>query len=103
MQALTVLMEYGADPNLAHTGDTFLAGQTILVIAARDLKVDLVQVLLEHGADVTQVDPEGKSVLDLLREEIDYDEENEEEYKEMIELCTQYIDSNKPGAMQLLK
>lgn len=29
MQALTVLMEYGADPNLAHTGDTFLAGQTI--------------------------------------------------------------------------
>ena len=90
MQALALLLEYGADPNLPHT-DT---GETPLMLAALQLRVDLVKLLLEHGADVTQVNSEGRSVLDLL---------GDEKYGEVRELCTHYIDCNKPGAKLVLK
>ena len=91
MRALTVLLEHGANPNLTYAA----TGQTPLMIAALMLRVDLVQLLLEHGADVTQVDRDGQSVLDMLGKT--------RKYRELRELCTQYIECNKPGAKLLLK
>ena len=90
-QALSNLLAMGADPNLAHA----TTGQTALMKAASDLNIGLVKLLLEYGADVTQVNREGENVLDMLG--------RTRKYGEMMELCTQYIDSNKPGAKQLLK
>ena len=91
LQSITVLLEYGADPNLAHA----TTGETALMIAALDLHIDLVELLLVYEADVTQVNREGKSVLDILG--------RTHKYGEVVELCTQYIECNKPGAKQLLK
>ena len=65
------------------------------MIAALGPHVDLVKLLLEHGAVVTQVNREGKSVLDLLG--------RTRNYGEVVELCTHNIDSNKPGAKLVLK
>ena len=90
-QVLAILLEHGADPNIAQES----TGETPLMIAALGPHVDLVKQLLEHGADVTQVNREGKSVLDLLG--------RTRKYGEVVELCTQYIDSNKPGVKLLLK
>ena len=67
----------------------------ILMMAALELNIDLVKLLLEYGADVTQVNREGKSVLDLLG--------RTRKYGKVVKLCTSYIDSNKPGAKLLLK
>ena len=90
LKSLTLLLGHGADPNLAHA----TTGETPLMAAAA-LHIDLVKLLLEYGADVTQVDREGKSVLDMLG--------RTGKYGEMVELCTQYIECNKPGAKVLLK
>ena len=90
-EMLKLLLGHGADPNLAH----IRTGQTPLMNAAVALRVDPVKVLLEYGADVTQVNTEGKSVLDMLG--------RTRKYGEVVELCTAYIDSNKPGANLLLK
>ena len=90
-QAITILLEHGADPNLSHA----TTGETALMRLAIKLRVDLVQLLLEHGADVTQVNREGKSVLDMLG--------RTRKYCKVRELCAQYIDSNKPGAKHVLK
>ena len=59
---LPLLLLHGADPNLAHA-DT---GYTALMIAESAVRVDLVRLLLEHGADVTQVNHAGTSVVDIL-------------------------------------
>ena len=91
MQAMAVLLELGADPNLALEA----TGRTVLMRAALELRADLVKLLLEYGADVTQVDREGKSELDMLG--------RTRKYSKVVELCTQFIDSNKPGAKLLLK
>ena len=90
MQTVTTLFEYGADPNLAHAA----TGQTALMMAAVKLPIDDVRQLLELGADVTQVNRQGQSVLDML---------GDEKYREVRELCTQYIECNKPGVKQPLK
>ena len=76
---LPLLLLHGADPNLAHA-DT---GYTALMIAASAVRVDLVKVLLEHGADVTQVNHVGDSVLDMLGDN--------PIYAEVVELCQQYM------------
>ena len=91
MEALTVLLEHGADPNLADA----TTGKTPLMVAAIKIYIKYVIPLLERGADVTQVNREGKTVLDMLGQGPKY-------YK-VVELCTGYIDSNKPGATPLLK
>ena len=91
IQAITTLLGHGADPNMADPR----TGETILMIAALELNVDLVKLLLEHGADVTQVNQAGRSVLDMLG--------RTRKYGEVVKLCTSYIDSNKPGAKQVLK
>ena len=80
-QALNILLKYGADTNLAHT-DT---GETPLMRAARYAPLNIVRLLLEHGADVNQVNNKGKSVLDLLGQS-----------PKCIELRTEYIDLGKP-------
>ena len=99
-QSLTVLLEHGADPNLAHAA----TGETPLMRAALKLRLDNVRLLLERGADVTPVNREGKSVLDMLADK-KYSRvvKDREKYSEMRELCTQYMDSNKPGATHILK
>ena len=92
MQSITVLLELGADPDLALDPIT---GETVLMMSAVGHRVDLVKLLLKHGADVTQVNREGKSVLDIVGRFRRYDD--------MVKLCTQYIESNKPGVKLLLK
>ena len=79
-EVLKLLLGHGADPNLAHasTGE-----RTPLMIAAVYLRVDMVRLLLEHGADVTQVNSEGKCVLGIL--------DRTRKYREVVELCTSYI------------
>ena len=77
VQAVTVLLEHGADPNLAHATN----GQTLLMTVASQARGDLVKLLLEYGADVTQVNREGKGVLDMLGRSRQYDE--------VRKLCTQ--------------
>lgn len=81
LEAFTLLLQHSADPNLAkaQTGETLMAA----AIAAR---VEYVKLLLEYGADVTQVNTAGQSVLDLLS--------RTRKYSEVVVLCTRYIDSN---------
>ena len=97
MEGITVLLGHEADPNLAHA----TTGETALMIAAvaeyGDLHIDLVKLLLEYGADVTQVNRVGECVLDML------DDGHRDDYGEVRELCLAYIECNKPGAKLLLK
>ena len=88
---LTVLLEHEADPNKADPE----TGETPLMIAALAVEVDLVKLLLEHGADVTQADRDGRAVLDMLG--------RTRKYGPVVELCEQYIECNKPGAKAILK
>ena len=73
-QALALLLEFEADPNLAQE----FTGTTPLMKAALNRSIDDVRLLLDYGADVNQVNSEGKSVLDMLVGE---------EYREVRELC----------------
>ena len=63
--------------------------------AASAVRVDLVELLLGHGADVTQVNNVGDSVLDILG--------TGPVFAELVELCMQYIDHNRQIAKSLLK
>lgn len=94
-ESLLLLLQYGADPNLAHA-DT---GDTPLMTAARDYTeiecTDLVELLLEYGADVTHKNRAGKTVLDRLGDG--------KQYKEVVDLCKKYLDINIPGAKPILK
>ena len=87
-EVLKLLLEHGADPNLADT----TTGETPLMRAAIYRCVNIVNLLLEYNADVTQENWDGKSVLDMLGHEIEVDKDNVGAYNDMIELCTQYID-----------
>ena len=60
IDSLRALLDLGMNPNLAHAH----TGETALMLATSRNCPTLVKVLLEHGADVTQVNKEGKSVLD---------------------------------------
>lgn len=88
---ITWLLDHGADVNLASTA----MGETPLMAAALSVDVDLTRLLLERGADVTQLNREGRSVLDLLGESW--------KYRRMLKLCKQYLDSNRPHEGLLLK
>ena len=62
IHVLTALLDLGMNPNLAHAH----TGETALMIATSGYSYcpALVKLLLEHGADVTQVNKEGKCALD---------------------------------------
>lgn len=83
MRILTVLFEHGIDPNLAHTA----TGQTPLMLAVRGSFTQYVQVLLQHGADVMQMNNDGQTVLDLYGERAGY--------AHLIDMCNQYKDINQ--------
>ena len=87
---LLLLLQHGADPNLAHA-DT---GNTALMAAALTVSIYQIDQLLEHGADVTLVNHAGNSVLDMLVNP---------PYAQVVELCQQYIDINQQIAKPFLK
>ena len=89
IESLSLLLQHGADPNQADA-----SGETPLYVGAVARRVDYVRVLLEHGADVTQVIRDGKCLLELL---------TDPKYSKVVELCLQYVDSNRPGAKAILK
>ena len=89
--AFTLLLGHGADPNLAHA----TTGLTPLMAAVFASRKSYVKLLLEYGADVTQVDREGRGVLDMIGQASNF--------RDMVELCEPYIECNKPGAKLLLK
>ena len=89
LESLTLLLQHGADPNQANP-----SGETPLMYVAIGLHMDYVRLLLEYGADVTQVIREGKCMLELL---------TDLRYRKVVELCLQYVDSNRPGAKAILK
>ena len=92
MDTIALLFEYDVDVNVGHAH----TGETPLMYAAVHLQVDVVRLLLEHGADVTQVDSYGDSVLDMLDTETPLS-------VEVVELCKEYIDSNRPRDQAILK
>ena len=91
LDAFTILLQHGADPNLAKAR----TGETPLMVAAKTCLIEHVRLLLERGADVTQKNAAGKTVLDMLGKT--------QKYSEVVELCTRYIETNKPGAKLVLK
>ena len=91
IECLTVLLQHGAEPNLAlaHTGDT------ALMVAAAGVHVDCVRLLLEYRADVAQLNHAGQSVLDIMGDD--------EMYAEVVQLCLEYLECNRPEARAILK
>ena len=91
LEAFTLLLQHQADPNLAdaHTGET------PLMVAATACRVEYVKLLLVYGADVTQVNTAGRSVLDMLGKT--------RKYSEVVELWTSYVETNRPGEKHVLK
>ena len=82
-----LLLKSGADPNLAT-----ISGITPLIYAAKWGKVNRIKPLLEAGADVTATTNKGKSALDYLQGHTD-----------MLELCKEYLERNRPSLQPLLK
>ncbi|MCY4012581.1 MAG: ankyrin repeat domain-containing protein [Gammaproteobacteria bacterium] len=66
--ALVILLDGGADPNLAYRADDDrsypMDGETALHRAARNGNVEGVSALLEHGADATALDSQGRTPFD---------------------------------------
>jgi ankyrin repeat protein len=60
VDAMAVLLEAGADPNRPMANDS-----TLLHDAARGRKVELIQLLAEHGAKLDALNKEGLTALDL--------------------------------------
>ena len=88
---ITLLLTHGAHVNIAHER----TGETALMIAAQAQHIDLVKLLLEYGADVTQVNRKGKSVLDMVG--------RTRSHAKVAELCQAYIDSNRVDSKAILK
>ena len=64
------LLDKGADANEA-PNDGPAGGYTCLMMAARNNQPDLVKLLVSNGADVNKKAKDGKSALDLAKEEND--------------------------------
>lgn len=58
MTALRMLIQFGADPNLTNE-----SGRTLLMFVARRCDVDLLEFLIQNGADVNARTPEWDSPL----------------------------------------
>lgn len=85
------LIDKGADINLADTQ----TGHTALMVAAIAGRIDMVELFLEGGADVTKLDHAGRGVLDML--------DGSWKYRRIVKLCKQYLDTNRPLVGLLLK
>ena len=99
---MRLLLQYNADVNLADA----ITGETPLMLAALDLNVGKVKLLLEYGADVSKVDDRGRNVLVKLGQQytkstkrVGYSTRSER----IVQLCQQYMDINSPDAKPLLK
>jgi hypothetical protein len=57
-----LLLDYGAKPNAADSN-----GETALVDAIKQGNVDMIRILIEHGADVNFLDKQGRPPLAQLR------------------------------------
>lgn len=88
---ITFLLDREANVNISHSA----TGQTALMIAGAAANTDLVKLLLEHGADVTQFSREGKGVMDMLG--------RTRSHAKVAELCEAYIDSNRVDSKAILK
>ena len=64
--AMKLLLERGADPNLS------FGGGTCLHIIAFNPRVEMLQLLLDYGADFGIKDDEGKLPMDVLEESREY-------------------------------
>jgi uncharacterized protein len=62
-ETVLVLLNAGANPNFHHTE----SGQTALIDAVMRGYIDIVRVLLEHGADVNDQDQGGRKPVDWAR------------------------------------
>ena len=62
MEFIIWLLDHGVDINIAQPR----SGVTPLIISAHSVRPDLLTLLLERGADVSQVDSVGRSVIDVL-------------------------------------
>ena len=92
---ITWLLGRGAEPNRAHNS----SGQTALMIAlstAPDKRLTLLKLLLEHGADLTQLNAKGQGVLDIL-------DQQDKQRGNIVALCNQYIELNRPKQQSVLK
>ena len=87
---VTWLLDHGADANQVDSNTC----QTVLMIAAVGSCHGIVRSLLEHGADVTTLDRDGKGVLDMVSPLWDWS---------TTRLCNKYRESNVPQQGLLLK
>ena len=67
---LKLLLIHGADPNAI---DPLFNGQTPLHRATLKEDLNMVQMLLDHGADTTVTDKDGNHAIDLVRDGDDQD------------------------------
>ena len=88
---ITHLLDQGADVNLAHTH----TGETALMLGVLAQYTELVELLLERGADVTAINSNGHTVLDMLG--------GSSLHVRIAELCYLYIDSNRQSLKAILK
>ena len=91
MDTVILLLHRGANVNTVHNH----TGESPLMIAATTPHVELVRLLLVHGADVTHKNRAGTCVLDTLG--------RTRTGKEVAEICKQYIDTNIPRDKAILK
>ena len=91
LKFVTWLVDHGADVNQAHS----ITGMTALMSAVLAGHTGLVKLLLERGADVTQLNRRGESALNMINKSW--------KYRTIAALCKQYIDINRPYHGFILK
>lgn len=66
LEAMKLLLKYGGNPNL------IVGGTTCLHISSINPRVEMLQLLLDYGADFSIKDDKGKLPLDYFQESWDY-------------------------------
>ena len=102
MDVLAVLLEHGVDPNFAFTITRREAVVTHpLIKACESISVQMVTLLLKHGADVSLTDSKGVTPLDALlgKRHISDEDELTPEVYEIVTLLMEY----HPDTTEVLK